>query len=692
MMLEDFQSIVYALVRPEHGATFPIALDPAQQFDQERTDKVGVAQTLNAAFLIVVAGQNHPKASSALGFLTRMAESPEWRDTAEFYLSGIEKTHHEIKTVCRLDKKFANRLKTVSAWLSKKENLIRSHEVTEYLWSVFFPEANSLRTHWNERSEELRKKRTVAITHLNEKVITDPAREILFTSNVLLTIPPASQSIDTLPVSGDLRKKIRLAKSEPQLYWYDHPIQIGVAPEKNEVLYGLRGLQDALEFERNHGNTTNDAKLTCLLSVSVTHPSLQTIARRYIEEEFTKVGGLKNIDVYVFSEADTRRLVDDILVPAAARYLGGNDLKGLFSVFGVDGEYGRHYSFLKAIAAFWQIVLEPEIKATFKIDLDQVFPQEELVKQSGASAFEHFTSPLWGAQGFDSKGRPLELGMIAGALVNEGDISNSLFTPDVVQPNRELFPDEHVFFSMLPQALSTEAEMMTRYSTLALDGKRTCIQRVHVTGGTNGILISSLRHHRPFTPSFFGRAEDQAYIFSVYPNPGVKLAYAHKDGLIMRHDKKAFAQEAIQSAHIGKLLGDYVRILYFSAYGSVLDDNLSRLKDRFDPFTGCFISKIPVTLVHLRFALKAASFFSGSQDEQGLEFISHGAKRIATALEFVQGENSSLKQQLKNERLGWNLYYDLLVALEEALSKKDGFALGLQEKAEKIVGGCYIWS
>jgi hypothetical protein len=245
---------------------------------------------------------------------------------------------------------------------------------------------------------------------------------------------------------------------------------------------------------------------------------------------------------------------------------------------------------------------------------------------------------------------------------------------------------------MLPQALSTEAEMMTRYSAPTLDGKKTCIQRVHVTGGTNGILISSLRHHRPFTPSFFGRAEDQAYIFSVYPKPGAKLAYAHKDGLIMRHDKNAFAQEAIQSAHIGKLLGDYVRILHFSAYGSVLDDNLSRLKDSFDPFTGCFISKIPATVVYLRFSLKAASFFAGDQDKQGLEFISHGAKRIATALEFVQGENSSFKQQLEKERLGWNLYYDLLGALEEALSKKDGFALELQEKAEKIVGGCYIWS
>ena len=141
-----------------------------------------------------------------------------------------------------------------------------------------------------------------------------------------------------------------------------------------------------------------------------------------------------------------RRLVDDILAPAAIRYLGGADSQELLTVFGVDGEYGRHYSFLKAIAAFWQIVMEPEIKATFKIDLDQVFPQKELVEQAGSSAFEHFTTPLWGAQGFDSEGRPIELGLIAGALVNEGDIGESLFTPDVGEPNRDLFPDEHVFF------------------------------------------------------------------------------------------------------------------------------------------------------------------------------------------------------------------------------------------------------
>jgi hypothetical protein len=60
--------------------------------------------------------------------------------------------------------------------------------------------------------------------------------------------------------------------------------------------------------------------------------------------------------------------------------------------------------------------MDPEIIATFKIDLDQVFPQEELVEQSKASAFEHFKTALWGACGVDSEGHPIELGMIAGAL------------------------------------------------------------------------------------------------------------------------------------------------------------------------------------------------------------------------------------------------------------------------------------
>ncbi|MBW2335134.1 MAG: hypothetical protein JRF06_08630 [Deltaproteobacteria bacterium] len=441
----------------------------------------------------------------------------------------------------------------------------------------------------------------MTITKLNATPITDPGQQILFTSNVLLTIPSKSESLNDLSLSNNLKKKLYNIMSEPQVFSYDHPIRIGADPVKTEVLYGLRGLETAFKFERDRCTLSRHAKPICVLSVSVTHRGIRNIAKKYLEELFLHSESLKNIDVYVFTETETQRIVDEILVPAATHYLLHNDAKELLSVFGVDGEYGRHYSFLKAVAAFWNIFIRPEIKATFKIDLDQVFPQKELVEQTGNSAFEHLKTPLWGAHCIDSDGQPLELGMIAGSLVNQQDIGKSLFTPDVPFPNFSLSPDEYIFFSTLPQALSTEAEMMTRYTKNKLNGKKTCIQRIHVTGGTNGILIDSLRRYRPFTPSFIGRAEDQAYILSMIANPGTKLGYAHKDGLIMRHDKEVCAQEGIQSAYISKIVGDYIRMLYFSAYAKVLTNDVAKLKDTIDPFTGCFISKIPTSVTYLRF-------------------------------------------------------------------------------------------
>ena len=233
---------------------------------------------------------------------------------------------------------------------------------------------------------------------------------------------------------------------------------------------------------------------------------------------------------------------------------------------------------------------------------------------------------------------------------------------------------------------------MTRYDTNELDGKKRCIQRIHVTGGTTGILVDSLRHYRPFTPSFIGRAEDQAYILSVLLNPGTRLAYAHKDGLIMRHDKEVFAQEAIQSAYVGKLVSDYVRILYFSAYAKVLAHDVQKLKETIDPFTGCFVSRIPTTLVYLRFALKAASFFDRGEKEEGLQFVHTGAKRIKSALRFVEGDPNELKQQYKKERLAWDLFYDTLSAVEEGLKKGEAFARDLKTRAESILNECAIRS
>ena len=280
--------------------------------------------------------------------------------------------------------------------------------------------------------------------------------------------------------------------------------------------------------------------------------------------------------------------------------------------------------------------------------------------------------------------------MIAGSLVNQRDMGRSLFTPDVSFPPPAPRADEYVFHSLLPQALSTEAEMMTRYQDAGPDGKSTCIERVHVTGGTTGILVNSLRKHRPFTPSFIGRAEDQAYLLSVLGHPGRRPAYAHAAGLIMRHDKEAFAQDAIRTALAGKWVGDIVRLLYFSAYAAALDPGLSKAKRLLDPFTGCFISRIPATVAMLRFVLKTAALLDQGETEMALEFHRLGLRRLEQGFAFALGPDNRLQQAYEREQAGWELYYDTLEYLEKALAKNEAFSLRLCERAAAIVERCRL--
>ncbi|MBW1767862.1 MAG: hypothetical protein JRJ65_12560 [Deltaproteobacteria bacterium] len=539
--------------------------------------------------------------------------------------------------------------------------------------------------------DALRRKREIRIHGLNPDPIHNPAKEILFTSNVLLTIPAPDTNIDDLALSGILKRKMEQIKEEHQLYWYDHPIQVGVDPAENEVIYGLRGLDNAIAFEKQQGTVEKDIKVHCLLSVSVTHAGLQDVANACLEEMFKDVKGLHHLRIYALTESDTSKLVNEVFAPAVRHFFGLEDSHLLHEIIGVDGEYGRHYSLLKAIAAFWQVFLDPCIRATFKIDLDQVFPQNELVKESGFSAFDHFKTPLWGAWGKDEDGNQVELGMIAGALVNQQDIFHSLFTPDVGFPDDAIKGDEWIFFSRLPQALSTEAEMMTRYGNGVLNGRDRCIQRVHVTGGTCGILVKSLRKHRPFTPGFIGRAEDQAYILSVLFQESMgNLRYVHKDGLIMRHDKEAFAAEAIRSAYTGKLIGDYVRILMFSHYAKALPWPVEKIKNSIDPFTGCFVSHIPFTTVYLRLALQGAFYFNEGNPKGGYELLQMGTARLHKIIQELDKTPNPLKGRYLAEKKAWNIYYDILDRIEDGLKKGDRFALDMKEKATRLIKECEI--
>jgi hypothetical protein len=251
------------------------------------------------------------------------------------------------------------------------------------------------------------------------------------------------------------------------------------------------------------------------------------------------------------------------------------------------------------------------------------------------------------------------------------------------------------FFNRLPMALSTEAEMMTQYTGRGEnpDGKNSCLHRIHVTGGTNGILVNALRRHRPFTPTFIGRAEDQAYLLSVLFAGSAPLRYVHSAGLIMRHDKEAFAGLAIETAKVGRFVGDLVRTLYFSHYVNTLEWPNDRVKQTIDPFTGCFVTDIPTTLVALRLTLRVGELLAIGNEEaraEALDLMSMAAERLDPLMEKLTETPQALADELSEQRGGWNVFYEVLDALEKALAEGDQPARDLRDAALAIVQACRI--
>jgi hypothetical protein len=694
-MYRRFEKIIGYLIGRDNDQKALSGINAGSLLRTEEKDEYATARNLVSAFLISLF-EEHPRYREAREYLTSMQQNPSCKETTEFLLKGLSLIFSEVsgldaksslwRALDRLDQEM------------EKGLLKPGRDTLDTVHSFFFPEGVSILKQPENMIRALRKKRIITLSRLNPDPIKNVAKEILFTSNILLTTPSLLKSVDPDPLIDSLllkeavRERLKKIIREEQIYWYDHPIQVGCDRNNNEVLYGLRELDRAFDIEIEQGTLPEKTKVNCVLSVSVTHKGLHEIAREYLEEELRSCADIRRLRIIMFTERDTRRLNEEVFLPAAKKFFRERDSSVLYEIFGVDGNYGRHYSFLKAVSAFWNVLIEPEIKGTFKIDLDQVFAQEELIKETGQSALEHFQTPLWGAEGLDSEGNRVELGMIAGTLVNRKDLEKSLFTPDFPFPSGEIGPEEWVFFSRLPQALSTEAEMMTRYTEKDLDGQGKCLQRIHVTGGTCGILVNSLRKYRPFTPSFIGRAEDQSYIMSVLfkEKDGSFLRYVHKDGLIMSHDKEIFTEEAIKSAKTGKTISDYARVLWFSHYAKILPWPVEKIKSVLDPFTGCFISQIPFTIVYLRLAFKAASLFQKNETEEGKVFLETGVAILGKIIGYLEQKPSPLIRQYRKEKEGWELYYDILDRIEQGLIKGDAFAGRLKKKAEALVEGCTI--
>ena len=621
--------------------------------------------------------------SAASAFLRALAGEGGGENLPEPFSKGVEIIHKEFDRVAQSDRRKA--LESLEKYL--EDNPIPGVEqlpdFAETLWAVFFPEALYLSPDPQEQISRLKEKRRIKIEHPVEDPIRHPASEMLFTSNVLLS-PPITDSRDgvTEGESDEIAEVTRAATAagnEKQLYWYDHPIAIGTPVENDEAVYGLTGLAEMFAFEKKRGNALSGDRLKVLLSVSVTHGGLHDCALPWLRAQIGRTGkdALKDLDVFAFTEVETEKVID-ILTPWLDK---SEDVELLRHTFGVDGEYGRHYSFLKALPALWSVLGEPELKATFKIDLDQVFPQKKLVEETGKSAFEHFRSPLWGALGRDSENREIELGMIAGALVNEKDISSGLFTPDIPWPEELPEGENLLFFKQRPMAVSTRAELMTGNS----EDETEALQRFHVTGGTNGIRFDALRRHRPFTPTFIGRAEDQGYLLSVLSGSKGKalLRYIHAPGLFMRHDKEAFAGDAVKAGKAGSYVGDLIRLFVFSAYAGFLPGGPGEVKKQVDPFTGCFITPMPATLALLRLALHL--LFSRSGRDERAQLLRLAGERLPVWIEEGERKSREMEKEWIGEKRAWDSYYNALNRLEEALAEKDAAALEAGRSFENIL-------
>ena len=209
----------------------------AETFDLN-TDKDAhvLCQNLNGAFLILLAGELHPEFSQAQALLNMLAASHKWEDWARFYLTGTQLITTELEQRCQQDPELKLKFQEVETFLT--ENPTEENAIAEKIWSVLFPESVGIRGHEDACTSALREKRTLTISEFNLDPIQHPAKQILFTANVLLTTPLATA--DLSEYDQDFKTQLYEASQEPQRFWYDHPIPIGVSAESNEILYGLK--------------------------------------------------------------------------------------------------------------------------------------------------------------------------------------------------------------------------------------------------------------------------------------------------------------------------------------------------------------------------------------------------------------------------------------------------------------------
>ncbi len=683
-------------------------IDLAQQFEAPPVESVKI----NAAMLICLCGKGHPFFQRARDYL----EAPDAMSSEE------KKTYLKFYEI--IQEETIRRLKSDGAVVKQLQYVIQAGDpdrLKAARLEIFNPLAAKALFQFDAQDivKDIQGQNRLRLIASNENFIANPIEEVIFTTNVLVT-PPRSESLIPEGLPGWAEKSLKSAMGLPVDWYFDHPMEMATtedAVHASEFIHCLRRLEESfraeIEIEKSalkHHIRQGD-KVPLYISISPTHggKNLGRVAREVLKCQYAaavKSGILPELEIvepYLYSQIDVKRLVKDVLAPAAKHYfpeISDKEIEGYLSFLGVEGYYAMHYNFLKAFGSLAKF-MKPRVKAVIKIDTDQSFPAERFYRETGWCWLESFTLPTLGALARDQNERDIYLGCFAGSLTNLDELigKDDLFLPDISIPDvPESIPEGEagVFYQGLLQALITRGEAFPpelQWRALKILNEYPYM-RTFVTGGTTGFLIEALERYAPFVDTHVHRAEDQAFLLSVLFDQydGNLLRYVYFPGLHMIHEKESFASESIKIAEPYKKIYDLERIWNFSHLARALCEikgwDFKDVRKTLNFFTASFIQPFPGLLALTRFVLSVAG--KGGRNTEDIIYQKEGLKRLSKIAFSQERYYRETRTRVAKQIKAWRFYYDLMIRLRESAKKGDPFALALKKKAIEINNNCKL--
>ena len=463
------------------------------------------------------------------------------------------------------------------------------------------------------------------------------ATEVMIQLNALYTLPDPGKS----RIPPHLAPPWEALRHEPgeAIADYDHPVPL-FHTESHELIDCLDELDEDLAFEKQQGILPPHYKVPILVSVSVTHPNIDSITGDWVKHLIANKN-YRNMEIFILTEHGCRTICSTLF---------GAD----FPLFTVLGAYGAHFNALK----YAQLIFSKShgIRAGFKLDTDEGIRSRDLFKARGKTWFQVMCHEYWGGSARDWKGRKVLLGINEGEYINSKDIqrlgyAESLRQPDVMVPKSHSGPD--LFFSK-GFAHGRATALYNRFNFL-----EDFLSHPVVKGGGYGITNQALRQATPFTLSVVGRAEDQQFYFSGLSR-GIRGIF-HPDLRIAHYKDRVAASEGKTAAT--RFAGDMFRLVLFGHLAEVLG-----VKEDIDPMPGVFASVLAPAQSFFHILTHAYHYCRKNDDAAADYLLGTVLKRLQTLRSDIK--NGTIQRLLKEEENGWRRFTDMSLKLDPEETKK----------------------